>query len=111
MLGFKQEYSRKEFAFLSLEGSQLMIQQTNDVWKTGDLIKPYGRGINFQIEVKDVGKLLYLIKENNYPIAYQLKETEYEVKGTKVKQKEFLIKDLDGYLLRFCQEIKTEAKK
>jgi hypothetical protein len=108
MLGFKVEYSRKDFAFLSFEGSQTMIQQANDAWKTAELIKPYGRGINFQIEVKNVEKLLNLIKENNYPIAYQLKENEYEVKGEKTKQKEFLIKDLDGYLLRFCQEIKKQ---
>jgi len=54
-LGFKVEYSRENFAFLSFQGSQLMIE-SNGSWKTGE--PPFGRGINFQIEVKDIKPLL-----------------------------------------------------
>jgi len=107
-LGFNLDYSRKDFAFLSLEGSQLMIQQANDTWKTAELIRPYGRGINFQIEVKDINSILGKIKLANYKIKFPLKENKYAVKKNVVIQKEFLIEDPDGYLLRFCQEIKEE---
>lgn len=49
MLGFKIEYRREEskFALISLQGSQLMIQQNNGVWNTAKLEYPLGRGINF----------------------------------------------------------------
>ena len=53
ILGFKVEYSREKFVFLSFQGAQIMISE-NNTWKTGKLEKPFGRGINFQIEVKDI---------------------------------------------------------
>jgi len=43
VLGFKREYERKDFAFLSFQGAQIMIQKTNDNWRTGKLEKPFGR--------------------------------------------------------------------
>ena len=46
IIGFKVEYSREKFVFLSFQGSQIMISE-NDTWNTGKLEKPFGRGINF----------------------------------------------------------------
>jgi len=59
ILGFKVEYSRPEdgFAFLSLQGSQLMVEEINHNWDTGELERPYGRGVNLQIEVDSVEDL------------------------------------------------------
>jgi len=59
ILGFKVEYSRPEdgFAFLSLQGSQLMVEEINHNWDTGELERPYGRGVNLQIEVDSVEEL------------------------------------------------------
>lgn len=39
ILGFKLEYERKEdkFAFLSLENVQIMIEEVNGAWNTGEL--------------------------------------------------------------------------
>ena len=56
ILGFKIEYQRQEsnFAFISLEGSQLMIEEINNHWSVEKMEKPFGRGINFQIEVKKI---------------------------------------------------------
>ena len=53
ILGFKVEYTRQapRFAFLSYQGSQLMLQQCEPTdTHTAALEHPYGRGINFQIE-------------------------------------------------------------
>ena len=68
-LGFKVEYQRKNpnFAFLSFQGSQIMIEEKHDCapeWVTGKLKRPFGRGINFQIEVKDVKALAKRIKKS-----------------------------------------------
>ena len=55
LLGFCVEYERKEdkFAFLSLEGVQFMLEQWHeDGWNVGELSHPFGRGVNFSIEVQ-----------------------------------------------------------
>src|SRR3989344_2587840 len=70
ILGFKLEYERKksQFAFLSLEDTQIMIEQNTPEWNTTELDLPYGRGINLQITVKNVKPLLMSLRKNNYPI-------------------------------------------
>jgi len=107
ILGFNIEYTREEnhFAFLSLQGSQIMIQQSNDVWSTGKLQHPYGRGINFQIEVGNIQPILDSLKDNNYPVFVQPTENWYRKDNKLLGNKEFLVKDTDGYLLRFSQDI------
>ncbi len=98
-LGFKVEYVREKFAFLSLEGSQIMIEEVDDHWKVGELEYPFGRGINFQIEVDNINELAKIVK-NKFR---ELEENEYLVNGKIVKCKEFLVQDPDGYLLRFSE--------
>ena len=107
ILGFKIEYKRKEpqFAFLSLEGTQIMIEQNNPEWNTGKLEYPYGRGINLQITVKSIKKILDSLKKCNYPIYIMPFEREYKVKSKLVGLKQFLVKDPDGYLLRFVENL------
>lgn len=107
ILGFKVEYKREEnnFAFLSLNDAQIMIDKVNDNWNTGDLKYPYGRGINFQIEVDNISRLLTSLNENNYPIFISPKDNWYRVDDKLYGNREFLIQDPDGYLLRFSQDI------
>ena len=106
-LGFKIEYERKgsKFAFLSYEGSQIMIEQINNHWKTGDLEYPFGRGINFQIETSNAEKLLNVLKNNKYTLFKKLKENWYRKNNKLVGNKEFLIQDPNGYLLRFAEDL------
>jgi len=108
-LGFKIEYERKEnkFAFISLEGSQIMIQEKRDKeeWKTADIEYPFGRGINFQIEVKDIEKILNDLKKISWPLKVPLKINSYKTDKSIIRCKEFLIQDPDGYLLRFSQTL------
>lgn len=68
ILGFKIEYERLEdkFVFLSLDTSQIMLEQYhNDGWNIGDLVYPFGRGINFSIEVEDIEKLYLSLTVND----------------------------------------------
>jgi catechol 2,3-dioxygenase-like lactoylglutathione lyase family enzyme len=104
-IGFDIEYQRTDpdFAFLSFQKSQIMIQQSEPKWTTGKLEYPYGRGVNFQIEVKDINSIFSLVTKNSYPIKSQIKKNHYK-KGNKILIcKEFLVMDPDGYLLRFSQ--------
>ena len=113
VLGFKIEYQRLEskFAFLSFQGSQIMIEEVNDNWDTGKLEYPFGRGVNFQIEVDNINPLLNSLKKNNYPIKMMPKENWYRKDDVLLGNKEFLVLDPDGYLLRFFQEIGTKTLK
>lgn len=107
ILLFKIEYQRPEdkFALLSLNECQIMIEEVNGHWSTGELSYPYGRGINFQIIINDIDPLYDSLKKNEYPIKFDIQENWYRA-DTKLKgQKEFLIMEPDGYLLRFVQNL------
>jgi len=105
ILNFKIEYTREKFAFLSFQGSQIMIEEINNNWNTGKLERPFGRGINFQIEVKDIKPILKNLKEFKYEIFKEPEEHKYKVKDKILRCKEFLVQDPDGYLLRFSENI------
>ena len=102
-LGFKILYERKEdkFCFLELEHNQLMIQEENDHWNTGDLEYPFGRGINISMSIKDVEKLYHKLKEKGIKMFLDLEVHSYRVDNKVYHDKEFLVQDPDGYLLRF----------
>ena len=107
ILGFKIEYERKEsqFAFLSLEGTQIMIEQNTSEWNTGKLEYPYGRGIHLQIKVKSINTLLTSLKKYNYEIYVEPFERWYKIKNNLCGLRQFLVKDPDGYLLRFAEDL------
>lgn len=102
-LGFKIMYERKEdkFAFLELEGNQLMIEEINDNWNTGKLEYPFGRGINISMTINDIDKYYQELVNKNIIFFKDIMTNEYDVNGKTYLDKEFLIQDPDGYLLRF----------
>lgn len=102
-IGFKIMYERGEdkFIFLQLEDNQIMIEQNNNNWNTGVMEYPYGRGINISMSVKNIDDMYKKIKENHISLFQELKSKEYRVNDTISYDKEFLIQDPDGYLLRF----------
>jgi catechol 2,3-dioxygenase-like lactoylglutathione lyase family enzyme len=106
-LGFKVEYERPEakFIYLSREGAQLMIEETNGHWATGELEHPYGRGINFQFHADDVNALIKSLESKGIPLFRPVKDSWYRGGDTLYGVKEFLVQDPDGYLLRFAQEL------
>mgnify|MGYP000402780847 FL=1 len=102
-LGFKIRYERKEnkFCFLQLEGNQIMIEENNDNWNTGKLEHPYGRGINLSMTVSNIEKMYEILKEKNIKFFLDIEIHEYRIDDKISYDKEFLIQDPDGYLLRF----------
>lgn len=110
VLGFQIEYERKEdkFMFLSYQGSQIMIEEINNHWSVGTLEKPFGRGINFQIETNEIDAIFQRVKLANMPVYKPIFESIYKAGDVTYVEKEFLIQDPDGYLLRFQQTISEE---
>ncbi len=105
ILNFKLEYQRKEdkFAFLSYHGSQIMLEQINNHWGVGELEYPFGRGINFQIETNEIDEISQRLKDNNIKIYKDIFESRYVAGDEVFIEKELLVQDPDGYLLRFQQ--------
>jgi predicted lactoylglutathione lyase len=102
-LGFNIKYERLEdkFCFLELEENQIMIEQINDNWNTGILEYPFGRGINISMSINDIDKFYKTLKEKNIRMFKDLEVHKYKANNIIYEDKEFLIQDPDGYLLRF----------
>ena len=107
ILGFKIEYQRihDKFAYLSYGKAQIMIEEINGNWNVADLEYPFGRGINFQIETKNIQKIQTSLMEHNIKPFKDIFESKYHSNNQNFKQLEILILDPDGYLLRFSQDI------
>lgn len=107
LLGFRIAYQRAESGFLYLEreGSQVMLCQRNGNWETGDLQQPLGRGINFQMFVASVEPLLDALRAANWPLFRPCHDAWYRIAGEERGNRQFLVQDPDGYLLRFAQDL------
>lgn len=109
IMGFKIEYTRPnpKFAFLSYGESQLMIQQedNDEQWHNGKPGYPFGRGVNFEIETDEVDEIIKRLNANNYPLKRGIKESTYMENNIPHKNREILVMDPSGYLLRFSQGI------
>ena len=102
-IGFEIMYERKEnkFCFIKLEENQIMLEENNDNWNTGEMEYPYGRGINISMSVNDIDKMYNELKKKNITFFKELEIHDYRVDDKIYHDKEFLIQDPDGYLLRF----------
>ena len=110
LAGFEVLFDRPEhdFAMLGIYSARLMIEGLTDksrTWKVGALERPFGRGINFQIEVPDVQSLYERFKNENYPLFLDMEEKWYRMNDVELGNKQFLVQDPDGYLLRFFQDL------
>ena len=107
--GFKVEYDRLEnkFAFISLGEIQFMLQEIakNNKWDIAPLTYPFGNGINFQLEVENLDAIYNNFKNSNYKITFDIEENWYRQDNKLLGNKEFLIQDPDGYLLRFSEDL------
>lgn len=100
-LGFKVEYDRPEdkFCFLSLGPVQLMLEEQNGHWDTGSMEYPYGRGVNFQLNISSITPVLDSLRRHGYPLFREPEERWYRKGEEEVGMREFLVQDPDGYLL------------
>lgn len=112
LLGFRTLYSRSEvgFAYLERERAQVMLEQlASDSWSVGDLAKPFGRGINLQIAASSIQPMLERLSSANWPLFRQPAERWYRTGNVESGQRQFLVQDPDGYLLRFAEGLGERA--
>jgi len=111
LLGFDCLYERAEegFCYLRLGGAELMIDQIGlgRSFDAGHLPStyPFGRGVNLQIRVAAVAPLLTALAGAGHSLFLPVEDKWYRVGTEESGQRQFIVADPDGYLLRFCQEL------
>ena len=108
ILGFAVAYERPErrFAYLEREGAELMLQEPGvRVFVVGDLQQPYGRGVNLQIEASDVDRLYEAVIAAGATLYLLMEEKWYRRDEVLLGNRQFIVLDPDGYLLRFFQDL------
>jgi hypothetical protein len=109
LFGFQVRFQRTNpnFAYLTLGQAQLMIEEYHDTgWNVGVLERPFGRGVNLQIEVADVHAIADTLSAYAIPLYRPITETWYATNpGVEEGVREFLVQDPDGYLLRFQEYV------
>ena len=107
LLGFALRYQRVEegFAFLDLGQAGLMLDQSGvgRDWVTGPLEKPFGRGINLQIQFDDLAPVLGRLAAAQTALFASVEVKTYPAGEHIICQRQFCVQDPDGYLLRCCQ--------
>lgn len=109
LLGFTCLYDRPEdgFAYLQRGRAQIMIEQIDETssWLTAPMTVPFGRGINLQIEVDDLADMVARLRAASVALYREPSDAWYRVDDYETGQRQFLVQDPDGYLLRFCQNL------
>ena len=109
VLGFDVVYTRPEdsFAYIDRGGAQLMLDQigVGRTWSAADLEHPYGRGVNLQIEVPDVDPLYAAVESAAATIFLPIEDKWYRRDDVLVGNRQFIVQDPDGYLLRFFSDL------
>ncbi len=106
VLGFMLQTSRPEerFAYLIRDGVHLMLEEARGPgrrFRTAPLDYPFGRGMNLQIEVVDVDTLYANVRRAGLTVLIDLEERWYQQGGIEIGNRQFVMADPDGYLLRF----------
>lgn len=115
ILGFSIQYQREEdgFAMLERQGTRIMLDEirkdsmseTDRTWIAGPLEAPFGRGINLEIETNKVDELYDRVKKAGANIFLPIEEKWYRVNDIELGNRQFIVLDPDGYMLRFAQNI------
>ena len=118
VIGFQVvfERPRQRFAYLVRERAELMVQDGNGPgrrFRTAPLERPFGRGINLQVAVTSVDDLYEEVLAAGVEIVAPIEERSYDVDviapsgrwsrpgPTRAGNRQFVVADPDGYLLRF----------
>ena len=86
-----------------------MIEQETDFWTTAPREQPYGRGINLQIEVAALDPILSRLREAGIALFRPVEEAWYRSNETYSGNRQFLVQDPDGYLLRIFEDLGEQA--
>jgi catechol 2,3-dioxygenase-like lactoylglutathione lyase family enzyme len=108
-VGFRVRFTRKSppFAYLDLGDAQIMLEQAhNEGWVVGPMERPFGRGLNLQIEVDNVQSTRAALASVGLQVFREPYDSWYQISEAHEEgQRELLVQDPDGYLLRFAQPL------
>ncbi len=110
VLGFTIAFARPEerFAYLVRGRAHLMLEAAAGPgrrFRTAPLERPFGRGMNLQIEVSDVAALHARAAAAGLAIVIPLEERWYRQGRMEAGNRQFVAADPDGYLLRFFTDL------
>ena len=109
LLGFSLRYERQEegFAYLALGTAEVMLDQlgAGRDWLTGPLQAPFGRGVNFQIEVGTIEPIVQRLAAAGIALFQPVETKTYRTAAGALTQRQFCVMDPDGYLLRFFERL------
>jgi catechol 2,3-dioxygenase-like lactoylglutathione lyase family enzyme len=108
--GFSIAYERPEerFAYLRLGDAELMLQAADGPgrrFRTAPLEAPFGRGVNLQIEVPEIERLLGRMLGAGAQIVLPVEERSYPTGEGVRGNRQLVVADPDGYLLRFFEDL------
>ena len=106
-VGFTIAYDRPaaRFAYLVRDKAHVMLCQINERWDTGELHRPFGRGVNFQIMVERLDPILAALDGAGWPLFEPPAESWYRAGMVETGQREFLVQDPDGFLVRLAENL------
>ncbi|SOC05033.1 bleomycin resistance protein [Rhodobacter maris] len=111
LLGFCCVYERPEegFCYLRLGAAELMLDQIGlgRSFDGGHLPEayPFGRGMNLQIRVPALLPLLEALAARDIALFLPVEEKWYRAGTEESGNRQFLVADPDGYLLRFFEDL------
>ena len=119
ILGFRIDYERQEekFAAISLGEAALMLEEAPSLaratpeefrqgqWRTAHLQRPFGRGLNLEIEVSDIRAIGSRIAASAFPFLLQPHDRAYRMGSERRVVRQLLVADPDGYLIRLSQPV------
>lgn len=108
-LGFTVAFDRPaaRFAYLERGKIQVVLCEKNGRWETGDMRRPFGRGMNLEMSVDNIAPILAALEAADWPLYEPPADAWYRVCDHESGQREFLVQDPDGYLLRFAESLGT----
>lgn len=114
LCGFHILYQRpaEGFAYLQRDSAELMLEQVgiSRNFLDGTLDYPCGRGINFQLSVRDIDAVYRRFHCCPESLFLNMEEKWYATGDNETGVKQFVAQDPDGYLLRFSQRIGTRRR-
>lgn len=111
ILGFGCIHERPEegFCHLRLGAAELMLDQIGcgRDFDGGHLPEapPFGRGVNLQIRVPAIAPLLGALARAGHPLFLPEEERWYRTGTEEAGNRQFVVADPDGYLLRFFEDL------
>jgi catechol 2,3-dioxygenase-like lactoylglutathione lyase family enzyme len=119
------ERPKERFAYLGLHGAELMLQDASGPgrrFRTAALERPFGRGVNLQIAVPNVDETLEAVRAAGVEPVVDIEERWYDVDvlmpsgrwtergAMRAGNRQFVVADPDGYLLRFFTSLGSQPR-